>query len=130
MGYNKRLCCWLVLAAALTVGFCLGGGRYVAAGAAELEGQLAEARLAVAAADWPRAEQLLREADACWQQQRRVWLGLMNHQDVSNIDLAFAGAGVYARAGQQADALAQLRQAGYFLQQAVESDRVCWHNLF
>ncbi len=130
MGYNMRLCCWLVLTAALTVGFCLGGALYVEGGASKLGGQVAQAVAAVEGEDWPRGELVIEQGAPQWEQTRRIWLGLMNHQDVYNIDLAFANAGVYAAETQKADTLAALSQLGYWLRTAVESDRLCWHNLF
>lgn len=130
MGYNMRLGCWLLLAAVLTVGFCIGGAAYVEDGASELGARVTQAVAAVEGEDWPRAELIVEGGAERWRRIRSVWLGLMNHQDVYNIDLAFANARVYAAGTQKADTLAALAQLSYWLRTAVESDRLCWHNLF
>ena len=130
LGYNRRLGLCLALVAALTLGFCWGAAWFVEAESRALGGEVAAAAEAAAAEDWPQALLRLAQAHSQWQDTRRIWLGLMNHQEVSNIDLAFDGAAVYLEQRVQADTLAQLRQLRYYLELAVESDRLCWHNLF
>ena len=130
LGYNARLALWLSLVALLTLTFCWQTSVYIEKTAGNLAVYVAEARSAVQAEDWPTAAANLQQSLQDWQKARPFWLGLLNHQDVSNIDLAFQSLQAFQQQQRTDEVLNQLSLLDYYLNLAVESDRVNLSNLF
>ena len=120
IGYNARMTGWLLLTSALTLGFCLLASGYVS--------QTVEN--ALQAEDWPGLQQALSQSQQKWQKARPYWLGLMNHQDVINIDLALQSIQAYGQEQQRDEVQNQLALLDYYLQLAVDCDKLNWSNLF
>lgn len=129
-GYNARLSLVLALVALLTVAFCWQASAYIERTADNLAVYVAEVRGAVKAGDWPAANDSLQQSLADWQRTRPVWLGLLNHQDVTNIDLALHSLQAFEQEQRADEALNQLSLLDYYLNLVVESDRVNLSNLF
>ncbi len=128
--YNRRLALYLLLATLLVLALCLWCRFYVQSAAAELEQGLAGLDSLILAADWTQAEQRLAAELALWQKKRAVWQGLMNHQDVMNVDLAFASLQAYLLRQQTEDTLNQLAIVRYYLAQTAANERLTWPNFF
>ncbi len=130
ISYNTRMAAWLLLVSLLTIGFCLLASAYVSQTVAEMQEELARVETALQTEDWPGLEQALSQSRQKWQKARPFWLGLMNHQDVTNIDLALQSLQAYGQEQKREDVLNQLHLLDYYLQLAVECDRLTWSNLF
>lgn len=130
MGYNKRLAAGLVLAGVLLVAFCL-----YAEGHIERESRLIldDVQLLaenVAAEDGEAAVAQLSAVQEHWQQARRVWLGLLSHREVWNIDEVMIRLGVALSEEKWEAAREELGLAEYYLERAYLSDEVNWSNFF
>lgn len=130
ISYNTRMAAWLLLVSLLTIGFCLLASAYVSQTVAAMQEELAGVETALQTEDWPGLEQALSQSRQKWQKARPFWLGLMNHQDVTNIDLALQSLQAYGQEQKREDVLNQLHLLNYYLQLAVECDRLTWSNLF
>lgn len=130
LGYNARLSLGLILVSALTLAFCWQTSVYIEKTAGNLAVYLNDVNNAVQAEDWPQAEQSLQLGISDWQQARPFWLGLLNHQDVINIDLSLHSLAAFAREQRADEVLNQLSLLDYYLKLAVESDKVNLSNLF
>ena len=124
IGYNARMTGWLLLTSALTLGFCLLASGYVS------QNSLVQVENALQAEDWPGLQQALSQSQQKWQKARPYWLGLMNHQDVINIDLALQSIQAYGQEQQRDEVQNQLALLDYYLQLAVDCDKLNWSNLF
>lgn len=130
LGYNKRLGLWLAAVTLAVVAGCSTAEWYIED---ESEKMLADVRpLAeyVAMADWEEAEQGLARVVEHWQGARRVWLGLLSHAEVWNIDEALISLSVFMEEGKTEDAKNQLALVEYYLERSRESDDINWHNFF
>ena len=130
ISYNTRMAGWLLLVSLLTIGFCLLASAYVSQTVAEMQEGLAGVETALQTEDWPGLEQALSQSRQKWQKARPFWLGLMNHQDVTNIDLSLQSLQAYGQEQKREDVRNQLHLLDYYLQLAVECDRLTWSNLF
>lgn len=130
ISYNTRMTVWLLLASALTVGFCLLSSGYVGKTVTEMQESLVGVEQALQTDDWPGLQQALSQSRQKWQKARPYWLGLMNHQDVINIDLALQSLQAYSQEKKRDDVLNQLALLDYYLQLAVDCDKLNWSNLF
>lgn len=130
ISYNTRMTGWLLLVSLLTVGFCLLASAYVSQTVAEMQDGLAGVEAALQTEDWPGLEQALSQSQQKWQKARPYWMGLMNHQDVINIDLALQSLQAYSQEQKQEDVLNQLALLDYYLQLANDCDKLTWSNLF
>lgn len=130
ISYNTRMTVWLLLASALTVGFCLLSSGYVGQTVTEMQESLVGVEQALQTDDWPGLQQALSQSRQKWQKARPYWLGLMNHQDVINIDLALQSLQAYSQEKKRDDVLNQLALLDYYLQLAVDCDKLNWRNLF
>jgi hypothetical protein len=125
-----KLVLCLCVAAVLAVAFCVLASAHVANESELLLQGLEGVEQAVAAEDWALAGELLRDNAAIWDEERHIWQGLMNHQDVGNIDTAFISLSAFLKDESEGDVLNQLALLKYYLQLVVESDRINWHNFF
>lgn len=130
IAYNTRLAACLLLVTALTLGFCLLASAFVADTVEIMQQGLGQMEIAMQLEDWPEMQQALDRSQQNWQQARPYWLGLLNHQDVINIDLTLQSLQAYAQQQNQDEVLNQLALLDYYLNLAVESDRLNWSNLF
>ncbi len=130
IGYNARMTGWLLLTSVLTLGFCLLASGYVSQTVAEMQNSLVQVENALQAEDWPGLQQALSQSQQKWQKARPYWLGLMNHQDVINIDLALQSIQAYGQEQQRDEVQNQLALLDYYLQLAVDCDKLNWSNLF
>ena len=130
LGYNARLSLGLIVITVLTLAFCWQTSVYIEKTADNLAVYLTEVRGAVQAEDWPAADRSLQQGLTGWQQARPFWLGLLNHQDVINIDLALHSLAAFAQEQRTDEVFNQLSLLDYYLELAVESDKVNLSNLF
>ena len=130
LGYNARLSLALVAVSLLSLAFCWQTSVYIEKTADNLAVYVTEVRGAVQAEDWPTASQSLQQGINDWQQARPFWLGLLNHQDVINIDLTFHSLAAFEQEQRADEVLNQLSLLDYYLKLAVESDKVNLSNLF
>ena len=130
LSYNKRLAACLLLVTALVLALCLWTGWYVRGVSADLQQGLAGMDRLITEAKWDEAGRQFTANYAAWQQKRGVWQGLMNHQDVVNIDLAFISLGAYLEQEKAEDTLNQLAVVRYYLDLMSENERLNWHNFF
>lgn len=130
LSYNKRLAMWLLVVTLLVVGFSVGASWYIDSESASLLAELAYLPEQVQNQQWQAAEAALAESLEHWQNTRRIWLGLLTHQEVWNIDTAFISLDAFMAGQKQDDALNQLALLEYYLALAAEGDAVTWHNFF
>ena len=130
LGYNARLSLGLAAVSLLTLLFCWQASAYIEKTADNLTVYLTDVRGAVQAEDWPAAGLTLQRSLTDWRQARPLWLGLLNHQDVTNIDLAFHSLQAFAQEQRTDEVLNQLSLLDYYLNLAVESDKLNLSNLF
>ncbi len=130
LGYNARLSLALAAVALLTVLFCWQASAYIEKTANNLAVCVAQVRGAVQADDWEAAGFVLNLGLKDWQQARPYWLGLINHQDVTNIDLALHSLQAFEQKQRADEVLNQLSLLDYYLNLVVESDKVNLSNLF
>lgn len=130
MGYNKRLGIWLAAVTLAVVIGCLAAEWYIEAESDKMLADLRPLAGYVAAADWENAEQGLGRAVEHWQGARRVWLGLLSHAEVWNIDEALISLSVFMDEQKSEDAKNQLSLVEYYLERSRESDDINWHNFF
>lgn len=129
-GYNKRLAVALLLAGALLLGFCRGMEQYMERESRAMLADVLPLAQSVAAEDWDSAEDELGAVLAHWQRMRRVWLALLSHREVWNIDEALLGISVMVEEERRDEAREQLALVQYYLERAYLSDRVNWSNFF
>lgn len=129
-GYNKRLAVALVLAGTLLLGFCWGMEQYMERESRAMLADVLPLAQSVAAKDWATAEDELGKVLTHWQSMRRVWLGLLSHREVWNIDEALLGISVMVEEERHEEAREQLALVQYYLERAYLSDRVNWSNFF
>ena len=130
LGYNARLSLGLVVVSLLTLLFCWQASAYIEKTADNLTAYVSEVRGAVQADDWPAADDALRQSLTDWGQARPLWLGLLNHQDVINIDLAFHSLQAFEEEQRTDEVLNQLSLLDYYLNLVTESDKLNLSNLF
>lgn len=130
LSYNKRLTAYLLLVTALVLALCLWTSFYVRGVSADLQQGLAGMDTLVNDGKWNEAGQQLTANYAVWQEKRSVWQGLMNHQDVVNIDLAFVSLQAYLEQQKPEDTLNQLAVVRYYLELMSDNERLNWHNFF
>lgn len=130
ISYNMKLVACLCVASVLAVAFCMLASAHVANESELLLQGLDGVEQAVAAKDWEQASALLQNNAALWDEERHIWQGLMNHQDVGNIDTAFISLSAFLQDESEGDVLNQLALLKYYLKLVVESDRINWHNFF
>lgn len=130
LGYNARLSLALVAISLLTVLFCWQASSYIEKTANNMTVCAAQVRGAVQADDWEAAGFVLNLGLNEWRQARPYWLGLTNHQDVINIDLALHSLQAFAQKQRADEALNQLSLLDYYLNLVVESDKLNLSNLF
>ena len=124
IGYNARMTGWLLLTSALTLGFCLLASGYVSQTVAEMQNSLVQVENALQAEDWPGLQQALSQSQQKWQKARPYWLGLIN------IELALQSIQAYGQEQQRDEVQNQLALLDYYLQLAVDCDKLNWSNLF
>lgn len=129
-GYNWRLAAGLLLAGLLLVGFCWGLEMYMERESRAMLAEVLPLAESVEVQDWAQAEVRLGEVLAHWQRMRRVWLGLLSHREVWNIDEALLGIGVFVEEERRGEAREQLALVQYYLERAYLSDEVNWSNFF
>ncbi len=130
LSYNKRLAAYLLLVTALVLALCLWTGYYVRGVSADLQQGLAGMETLVNDGNWDEAGRQLAANYAVWQDKRGVWQGLMNHQDVVNLDLAFVSLQAYLEQQKPEDTLNQLAVVRYYLELMSENERLNWPNFF
>lgn len=130
LSYNKLMTAYLLLVTVLVLALCFWTSFYVRGVSAELRQGLAGMDTLVAGGSWDEAGRQLAADYAVWQEKRGVWLGLMNHQDVVNIDLAFISLQAYLEQQKPEDTLNQLAAVRYYLELMSENERLTWHNFF
>lgn len=130
LSYNKRLTAYLLLVTALVLALCFWTSFYVRGVSADLQQGLAGMETLVNDGKWNEAGQQLTANYAVWQEKRNVWQGLMNHQDVVNIDLAFVSLQAYLEQQKPEDTLNQLAVVRYYLELMSDNERLNWHNFF
>lgn len=130
LSINQRLAIWLILASALTIGLCMYAEHYIDRTMQDMQQPLTRLEAALDAADWQQAQSCCRQADMVWQQARRSWLGLMNHQDVINIDAAMLSLSAYLQQQNTEDCYNQLALLRYYSQSPVLSNIINWSNIF
>lgn len=130
LGYNKRLAAGLVLAGVLLVAFCLGAEGYIARESRVMLDDVWPLAESVQAGDWQGAGARLDDLLWHWQGARRVWLGLLSHREVWNIDEVMLRLSVQVEEQQVEGAREQLALVQYYLERANLSDEVNWSNFF
>lgn len=130
LSYNKRLAVWLLLVTLLTVGFCVAAEQYIDKGSKYLLAELTVLPEQIEDGEWAQAEAMLDESYGDWQNCRRIWLGLLSHQEVWNIDTAFISLSSFLKEEKRDDALNQLSLLAYYIERVKDSDTVTWRNFF
>lgn len=130
IGYNRRLALWLLLVTVLLVVFCRVAEGYIDSESGKMLADIAPLAENIEAGEWQTAAAGLERAAAHWQDFRRVWLGLLSHREVWNIDEALISLRVYVQEGKTEEALNRLDLLAYYLERSREGDDVNWHNFF
>lgn len=130
LGYNKRLAAGLVLAGVLLVAFCLGAEGYIARESQVMLDEVWPLAESVQAGDWQGAGVRLGDLLGHWQGARRVWLGLLSHREVWNLDEVMLRLSVQVEEQQVEGAREELALVQYYLERANLSDEVNWSNFF
>ncbi len=130
LSVNQKLTIWLVLASTITIGLCMYAEHYIDRTMQDIQQPLTGLEAALDADDWQQAQSCCRRAGAIWQQARRFWLGLMNHQDVINIDTALLSLNAYLQQQNTEDCYNQLALLRYYSQAPVVSNVINWSNIF
>lgn len=130
LSYNKRLTAYLLLVTVLVLALCFWTSFYVRGVSSDLQQGLAGMETLISDGNWNEAGRQLAADYAVWQDKRGVWQGLMNHQDVVNIDLAFVSLQAYLEQQKPEDTLNQLAVVRYYLELMSDNERLNWHNFF
>ena len=130
LSYNKRLACLLLLVMLALVAMCCLATGYLQNVSADLLAGLAGLESQVQAENWPTARQITQCSLSDWQAVRRVWLSLLPHQDVINIDTAFISMQAFLQQEEPEEVLNQLALLQYHLTLVAENEKLNWHNFF
>ena len=130
LSYNKRLALWLLGVTVLVVAFSVGAEVYIASESKSLLSELAILPEQVEGEEWGQAEAMLDASLDSWRQTRRIWLGLLSHQEVWNIDTAYISLNSFLAARNRDEVMNQISLLQYYLQRVAEDGRVVWHNFF
>lgn len=130
LSYNKRLACLLLLVMLALVAMCCLAAGYLQNVSADLLAGLAGLESQVQAENWPTARQITQCSLSDWQAVRRVWLSLLPHQDVINIDTAFISMQAFLQQEEPEEVLNQLALLQYHLTLVAENEKLNWHNFF
>lgn len=130
LSYNKRLACLLLLVMLALVAMCCLGANYLQNVSAGLLDGLADLEPQVQAENWPQARQTSQRSLGDWQAVRRIWLSLLPHQDVINIDTAFISMQAFLQEEKPEEVLNQLALLQYHLTLVAENEKLNWHNFF
>lgn len=127
---NQKLALWLALASILTVSLCLWGEHYLSRTVQDMQPPLDRLEAALNAEDWQQADAVCREVNDGWQQTRLCWLGLINHQDVTNIDTAMLSLSSFIRRQNTEEAYNQLALLRYYSLNPIDGNIINWSNIF
>ena len=130
LSYNKRLACLLLAVMLALVAMCCLAAGYLQNVSADLLAGLAGLETQVQAENWPTARQITQSSLSDWQAVRRVWLSLLPHQDVINIDTAFISMQAFLQQEKPEEVLNQLALLQYHLTLVAENEKLNWHNFF
>ena len=128
--YNTKLVGCLLVVTILTIGFCLGVGKYLRDVANNMLQETNEMKIAIETDNWEVVEDIYFEAYEEWQEERSIWQCLLHHDEIANIDSAFLMLQGSIEDEEKGNIMGQLYVLEYYIEVPADSEVLNWCNLF
>lgn len=102
---------------------------YLQRTAAELSQQIEQVQALVSAGDWDVARSQFQQAEKRWGEVGEIWAAIIRHQEIDELEKAFARIGQFLASEERGLALAELEMAKLLLEHVPEKEKVRLHNI-
>jgi hypothetical protein len=120
---------WTTATVLAIVLMSMGMNMHLMRTALELSGQLELVQQAVLAERWADAEFNFQQATEKWEQTRSVWAVVIRHQEIDELEVAFARISQFLSTREQGETLAELEVAKVLLEHVPAKERLLLQNI-
>ena len=126
---NRRLYIYLIIAALLLLGVCLGSYFYLVSSANRVLDIIPEIEEAVEAGDWEEANEEFDEAKGIWDKHKNIWQCFLIHQEIDDIESAFMKLQGYIETESTEETLSSLYDLAYSIDHVPDTERISIYNI-
>ncbi len=109
--------------------FCASSYRYISLSSQNLSQQLPIINQAIKAEEWSTAASLFATCTADWQNISRIWLTLIDHQDMRDIEISFTDMQVLIDLQNKERALREMANLAYYIEQINNGEQLSLQNI-